>query len=43
VPAQRVVVDIEFARRRLNRSACRQQPLDPHPLKVVATLASPGS
>jgi hypothetical protein len=32
--------DIEFVPRSL---ACRQQPLDPHPLEVVATLASPGS
>jgi hypothetical protein len=43
VPAQRVVVDIEFARRPLDRSSRRKQPLDPHPFEVIATLASSGS
>jgi hypothetical protein len=41
--AQRVVIDIEFTCRPVDRSTRRQELFDPHPLEVVATLASPGS
>jgi hypothetical protein len=43
VPTQGVIVDREFSSSSLDRSARRQQTLDPHALEVTAPLTSPGS
>ena len=40
VPAQRMVVDLEFSRGSFDRSAGGKQPLDPHALEVITTLAA---
>jgi hypothetical protein len=44
VPAQGVIVDLEFPRCPLERRASgKKPPLDPHTLEMIATLATPGS
>src|SRR5436190_4595264 len=41
MPTQGVVVDREFPCRSLDRRAGGEQPLDPHPFGVVASLTTP--
>ena len=43
VPAQCVIWEIKFSRCSLDRCAGCQEPLNPHTLQMVATLAAPGS
>jgi hypothetical protein len=43
MPAQSVIVDLEFSSSSLDRSAGRKKSFDPHALNVITTPASPGS
>jgi hypothetical protein len=38
-----VIVDLEFPSGSLDRRSRRKEPLDPHALKMIATLAMSGS
>jgi hypothetical protein len=43
VPSQSVIIDLEFSRGSLDRCPSREEPLDPLPFAVIATLAAPRS
>ena len=43
VPAQCVIVDLEFSRGSLDRCPGREKPLDPLPFEMIATLTTPCS
>jgi hypothetical protein len=43
VPAQRVIVDLEFSSGSLDRCPGREEPLDPHAFEMIATLTSASS
>ena len=43
VPAERVIVDLEFSSGSLDRRSCGKKALDPHSLEMITTLTAPCS